>query len=288
MSILTATMMRDASISFPMLGDWSINPPSSINFFGTGFQIYFYGVIIAAGFILAALYCAHRAHEFGIKSDDIYEFIIWLIPVCIIGARLYYVLFKLDYYIANPSEIFAIRDGGLAIYGGIIFGIITGVIWSKRKGYKVFALADVASFGLLIGQAIGRWGNFMNREAFGAQTDVFCRMGLTDITGTIYVHPTFLYESLWNFAGLIFLHFWSKKGKRKYDGQIFWMYIFWYGLGRAWIEGLRTDSLYIGTTDIRVSQVLAAVSAISALVILIINKRKNHSADDLFVNREKD
>ena len=287
MSILTATMMRDASISFPMLGDWSINPPSSIDFFGTGFQIYFYGVIIAAGFILAALYCAHRAPEFGIKSDDIYEFIIWLIPVCIIGARLYYVLFKLDYYIANPSEIFAIRDGGLAIYGGIIFGIITGVIWSKRKGYKVFALADVASFGLLIGQAIGRWGNFMNREAFGAQTDVFCRMGLTDITGTIYVHPTFLYESLWNFAGLIFLHFWSKKGNRKYDGQIFWMYIFWYGLGRAWIEGLRTDSLYIGSTDIRVSQILAAVSAISALVILIINKRKNHSADDLFVNREK-
>ena len=287
MSILTATMMRDASISFPMLGDWSINPPSSINFFGTGFQIYFYGVIIAAGFILAALYCAHRAPEFGIKSDDIYEFIIWLIPICIIGARLYYVLFKLDYYIANPSEIFAIRDGGLAIYGGIIFGIITGVIWAKRKGYKVFALADVASFGLLIGQAIGRWGNFMNREAFGAQTDVFCKMGLTDITGTIYVHPTFLYESLWNFVGLVFLHFWSKKGNRKYDGQIFWMYIFWYGLGRAWIEGLRTDSLYIGTSDIRVSQVLAAVSAISALVILIINKRKNHSSDDLFVNRKK-
>ena len=215
MSILTATMMRDASISFPMLGDWSINPPSSINFFGTGFQIYFYGVIIAAGFILAALYCAHRAPEFGIKSDDIYEFIIWLIPICIIGARLYYVLFKLDYYVANPSEIFAIRDGGLAIYGGIIFGIITGIIWSKRKGYKVFALADVASFGLLIGQAIGRWGNFMNREAFGAQTDVFCKMGLTDITGTIYVHPTFLYESLWNFVGLVFLHFWSKKGNRK-------------------------------------------------------------------------
>ena len=287
MSILTATMMRDASISFPMLGDWSINPPSSIDFFGTGFQIYFYGVIIAAGFILAALYCAHRAPEFGIKSDDIYEFIIWLIPICIVGARLYYVLFKLDYYIANPSEIFAIRDGGLAIYGGIIFGIITGIIWAKRKGYKVFALADIAAFGLLIGQAVGRWGNFMNREAFGAQTDIFCRMGLTDITGTIYVHPTFLYESLWNFVGLIILHFWSKKGNRKYDGQIFWMYIFWYGLGRAWIEGLRTDSLYIGSTDLRVSQVLAAVSAISALVILIINKRKNHSADDLFVNREE-
>lgn len=287
MSILTSTMMRDASISFPMLGDWSINPPSSIDFFGTGFQIYFYGIIIAAGFILAALYCARRAPEFGIKSDDIYEFIIWLIPMCIIGARLYYVLFKLDYYIANPGEIFAVRDGGLAIYGGIIFGIVTGIIWAKRKGYKVFALADVSAFGLLIGQAVGRWGNFMNREAFGAETDIFCRMGLTDLNGTIYVHPTFLYESLWNLAGLVFLHFWSKKGKRKYDGQIFWLYILWYGLGRAWIEGLRTDSLYIGSTDIRVSQLLAAVSALSALIVLIVNKRKNHNPADLFVNREK-
>lgn len=287
MSILTSTMMRDAAISFPMLGDWSINPPSSIDFFGTGFQIYFYGIIIAAGFILAALYCARRAPEFGIKSDDIYEFIIWLIPMCIIGARLYYVLFKLDYYIANPGEIFAVRDGGLAIYGGIIFGIVTGIIWAKRKGYKVFALADVSAFGLLIGQAVGRWGNFMNREAFGAETDIFCRMGLTDLNGTIYVHPTFLYESLWNLAGLVFLHFWSKKGKRKYDGQIFWLYILWYGLGRAWIEGLRTDSLYIGSTDIRVSQLLAAVSALSALIVLIVNKRKNHDPADLFVNREK-
>lgn len=287
MNILTSTMMRDASISFPMLGDWSINPPSSIDFFGTGFQIYFYGIIIAAGFILAALYCARRAPEFGIKSDDIYEFIIWLIPMCIIGARLYYVLFKLDYYIANPGEIFAVRDGGLAIYGGIIFGIVTGIIWAKRKGYKVFALADVSAFGLLIGQAVGRWGNFMNREAFGAETDIFCRMGLTDLNGTIYVHPTFLYESLWNLAGLVFLHFWSMKGKRKYDGQIFWLYILWYGLGRAWIEGLRTDSLYIGSTDIRVSQLLAAVSALSALIVLIVNKRKNHDPADLFVNREK-
>lgn len=287
MNILTSTMMRDAAISFPMLGDWSINPPSSIDFFGTGFQIYFYGIIIAAGFILAALYCARRAPEFGIKSDDIYEFIIWLIPMCIIGARLYYVLFKLDYYIANPGEIFAVRDGGLAIYGGIIFGIVTGIIWAKRKGYKVFALADVSAFGLLIGQAVGRWGNFMNREAFGAETDIFCRMGLTDLNGTIYVHPTFLYESLWNLAGLVFLHFWSKKGKRKYDGQIFWLYILWYGLGRAWIEGLRTDSLYIGSTDIRVSQLLAAVSALSALIVLIVNKRKNHDPADLFVNREK-
>lgn len=269
-----------------MLGDWSIDPPYSFTLFGL--DIYFYGVIIAMGFILAALYCAKRAPEFGLTSDNLYELVIWLIPTCIIGARLYYVLFKLDYFVANPDKIFAMRDGGLAIYGGIIAGIITGIVWCKVKKLRVFAVADLTAFGLLIGQAVGRWGNFINREAFGAQTDIFCRMGLT-VPGfdTLYVHPTFLYESLWNFMGLIALHIWSKKGKRKYDGQVFWLYILWYGLGRAWIEGLRTDSLYIGTTDIRVSQLLAAVSAIAALVVLIINAKKQHRPEDLFVNLKK-
>lgn len=286
MNILTATMLRDASISFPMLGNRSIDPPYSFTLFGL--DIYFYGVIITMGFILAALYCAKRAPEFGLTSDNLYELVIWLIPICIIGARLYYVLFKLDYFVANPDKIFALRDGGLAIYGGIIAGIITGIVWCKVKKLRVFAVADLTAFGLLIGQAVGRWGNFINREAFGAQTDIFCRMGLT-VPGfeTLYVHPTFLYESLWNFVGLIALHIWSKKGKRKYDGQIFWLYILWYGLGRAWIEGLRTDSLYIGTTDIRVSQLLAAVSAIAALVVLIINAKKQHRPEDLFVNLKK-
>ena len=286
MNLLTATMLRSAQISFPMLGDWSIDPPYSFNLFGL--EIYFYGVIIALGFILAALYCAKRAKEFGLSSDELYELVIWLIPTCIIGARLYYVLFKLDYFIANPDKIFALRDGGLAIYGGIIAGIIVGIIWCRAKKIRVFAVADLTAFGLLIGQSVGRWGNFINREAFGAQTEIFCRMGLT-VPGfeTLYVHPTFLYESLWNILGLIVLHIWSKKGKRKYDGQVFWLYILWYGLGRAWIEGLRTDSLYIGSTDIRVSQLLAIVSAVVSLVILIINARKQHGPEDMFVNARK-
>ena len=286
MNLLTATMLRSAQISFPMLGDWSIDPPYSFNLFGL--EIYFYGVIIALGFILAALYCAKRAKEFGLSSDELYELVIWLIPTCIIGARLYYVLFKLDYFIANPNKIFALRDGGLAIYGSIIAGIIVGIIWCRAKKIRVFAVADLTAFGLLIGQSVGRWGNFINREAFGAQTEIFCRMGLT-VPGfeTLYVHPTFLYESLWNFFGLIVLHIWSKKGKRKYDGQIFWLYILWYGLGRAWIEGLRSDSLYIGSTDIRVSQLLAIVSAVVSLVILIINARKQHGPEDMFVNARK-
>ena len=286
MNILSATMLRGAEISFPMLGDWSVNPPYSFTVFG--FEIYFYGVIIAAAFILAALFCARKAAEFGLTSDDLFDLVIWLIPACIIGARLYYVLFKLDYFIANPSKIFSVRDGGLAIYGGIIAGVITGIIWSRRKKIPVFADGDLAAFGLLIGQAVGRWGNFINREAFGAVTDVFCRMGLT-MPGqeTLYVHPTFLYESLWNLAGLIILCVLSKLGKRKYDGQFFWSYILWYGLGRAWIEGLRTDSLYIGSTDIRVSQLLAAVSALAALIVLIVNAKKAHKPEDMFVNRKK-
>ena len=286
MNFLSTTMLRGAEISFPMLGDWSVNPPYSFTVFG--FEIYFYGVIIAAAFILAALFCARKAAEFGLTSDDLFDLVIWLIPACIIGARLYYVLFKLDYFITNPSKIFSVRDGGLAIYGGIIAGVITGIIWSRRKKIPVFAVGDLAAFGLLIGQAVGRWGNFINREAFGAVTDVFCRMGLT-MPGqeTLYVHPTFLYESLWNLAGLIILCVLSKLGKRKYDGQFFWSYILWYGLGRAWIEGLRTDSLYIGSTDIRVSQLLAAVSALAALIVLIVNAKKAHKPEDMFVNRKK-
>lgn len=286
MNFLSTTMLRGAEISFPMLGDWSVNPPYSFTVFG--FEIYFYGVIIAAAFILAALFCARKAAEFGLTSDDLFDLVIWLIPACIIGARLYYVLFKLGYFIANPSKIFSVRDGGLAIYGGIIAGVITGIIWSRRKKIPVFAVGDLAAFGLLIGQAVGRWGNFINREAFGAVTDVFCRMGLT-MPGqeTLYVHPTFLYESLWNLAGLIILCVLSKLGKRKYDGQFFWSYILWYGLGRAWIEGLRTDSLYIGSTDIRVSQLLAAVSALAALIVLIVNAKKAHKPEDMFVNRKK-
>ena len=286
MTFLTATMLRDAAISFPMLGDWSIDPPYSFTVFG--FEIYFYGAIIALGFILAALFCAKQAAKFGLTSDDLFDFVIWLIPTCIIGARLYYVLFKLDYFLANPSEILSLRDGGLAIYGGIIAGVITGVLVCKKKKIPVLALGDLTAFGLLIGQAIGRWGNFINREAFGVETDIFCRMGLTTPDGvTVFVHPTFLYESLWNFTGLIILYILRRRGARKYAGQFTWLYVLWYGLGRAWVEGLRTDSLYIGTTDIRVSQLLAIVSALIAAVILIVNARKTHSPDELFVNRSE-
>ncbi|MCF0137380.1 MAG: prolipoprotein diacylglyceryl transferase [Oscillospiraceae bacterium] len=285
MTVLSATMMRGAEISFPMLGDFKINPPDSFTLFGL--SIYFYAVIIACGMVAAALYCAKRASKFGLTEDNLYDFLLWAIPLCVIGARLYFVAFKWDFYRDNLSDIINIREGGLAIYGGVLMGILVALLWSRAKKIPFFALADLASFGLLIGQAIGRWGNFMNREAFGAQTDIFCRMGLNyPGDAPIYVHPTFLYESLWNFIGLAFLHIWTQKGGRRYDGQVFWLYIFWYGLGRAWIEGLRTDSLYIGDTTLRVSQLLAAASSAAALVILIIKAKKKSNPAEMYVNRQ--
>jgi len=284
MITLTQTMMRGAEISFPMFGNLTLNPPASFQLFGR--PIYFYAIFITLGMILGALYCAKRAPKFGLTDDNLYDFIVWAIPLCVVGARLYYVAFKWDYYADNLGEIVAIWNGGLAIYGAVLTGIIVAIVWSKIKKIPFFAVADLCSFGLLIGQAVGRWGNFMNREAFGAETDVFCKMGLTYPGGeTLYVHPTFLYESLWNFVGLILLHIFVSKGKRKYDGQVFWLYIFWYGLGRAWVEGLRTDSLYIGSTDLRVSQLLAAVSALGALAVMIYKAVKKPDLAAMYVNR---
>ena len=257
-------------ISFPMLGDLSINPPNSFEVFG--FTIYWYGVIIAAGFLLAVLYCMHRCGEFGLNSDNVLDTLIVGTPLAIIGARLYYVVFYFDLYSDNLWEIFAIRDGGLAIYGGIIGAIIGLLIVSRWRRFSALAMLDLGCFGMLIGQFVGRWGNFINREAYGAETEIFCRMGLTDpVTGnTIYVHPTFLYESLWNFLGFVLLHIFSKKFERRFDGQFFLMYVAWYGFGRMLIEGLRTDSLYIPGTAIRVSQLLGALSCAAAVIAFVI------------------
>ncbi|MBR4078377.1 MAG: prolipoprotein diacylglyceryl transferase, partial [Oscillospiraceae bacterium] len=178
--------------------------------------------------------------------------------------------------------IFAIWEGGLAIYGGIIAAVVTVFILCRIKKLPAGAFLDCAVFGLIIGQICGRWGTFFNREAFGAETELFTRMGLTTAKGTIYVHPTFLYESLWNLAGLVMLHLYVQKGKRKYDGEVFTLYVLWYGIGRCMIEGLRADSLYIGSTGIRVSQLLAGVSAVIAAGLLLYFRSKPHT---LYVNK---
>ena len=284
--LLTAfeTIQRDSAISFPLLGNFSINPPSYFTVFGK--TIYFYGVLIALGFLLAILFCGKKSAEFGIKADDFYDLMLWLIPLSIVGARLYFVLFRLQDYLADPISILYVHEGGLAIYGGVIAGVLCVVGVCRHKGIPIPAMLDLAILGLLIGQIVGRWGNFMNREAFGTETSVFCRMGLTAPDGTtIYVHPTFLYESLWNLACFVFLLCFLRAGKRRYDGQCALIYFFWYGLGRFWIEGLRTDSLYIGGSGIRVSQLLSLILALTAGTILLLQSRKPHPPEKLYVNQ---
>ena len=267
-------------ISFPSLGI-SVNPPRSISL--GPLNIYFYGIIIACGLVLAVLYCMNRSKEFGIQEDDILDGVLWVTPFAICCARAYYCIFAWHEYAADPISVLYIWNGGLAIYGGVIGALIGVTVLCKLKKIKLPAMLDLVLLGFLIGQSIGRWGNFMNREAFGAPTDSFLRMGLYNtLTGqTEYYHPTFLYESVWNLCGFVLLHFLSKR--RKYDGQIALCYAAWYGLGRCIIEGLRMDSLYWGS--FRVSQVLAGISCVAAVIVLIWQHFREHPKEKLWVNR---
>ena len=270
-------------ITFPNLGI-SVDP-SPVAFSVFGKDIYWYGIIIAVGFLLAMLYMMYRAKDFGVTSDDTLDLILWTVPIGVICARLYYCIFYWELYADNPISVLYIWEGGLAIYGAVIGGAITVLIVSRVKKIKPGVFLDLASMGVLIGQIFGRWGNFMNREAHGCVTDSFFKMGLVDAAGQVtYYHPTFLYESVWNLVGFIGIHFLSRK-KRKFDGEVFLLYIGWYGLGRAWIEGLRTDSLMLFSTGVRVSQLVAIVSfAAAAAILAYVLLRKKPSPDDLFVN----
>ena len=269
-----------SEISFPSFGI-TVNP-------STGFSIgplsvHYYGLIIAVGLMLAVLYCSKRSHQFGIDEDTLLDGVLCVTPVAIIFARLYYCIFSWDLYAEDPIRVLYIWEGGIAIYGSVIGAIIGIIVFCKVKKLSIAAILDLTSLGFLIGQTLGRWGNFFNREAFGAETESFFRMGLMRAsTGVVtYYHPTFLYESVWNLIGFLLLHFLSRK--RRFDGQVALGYAAWYGLGRAFIEGLRTDSLYIGT--IRVSQLLAAVSCVTALALLLFFSRQLHNPEDLFVNQ---
>ena len=256
--------MEYSVISFPSLGiEW--NPSRALTLGPV--TINWYGLIIACGLLLAVLYACRRSKQFGLKSDDLIDGVLFIVPFAIICARLYYCIFQWDSYKKNPIEILYIWNGGLAIYGGVIGAAIGIFVLAKVKKIKVGAVLDITSLGFLIGQSIGRWGNFFNREAFGVETDAFLRMGLTNAyTGKVtYYHPTFLYESVWNAIGFVLIHHLSKK--RKYDGQVALMYLAWYGLGRTFIEGLRTDSLYLGS--LRVSQILAAITCFGGVAALM-------------------
>jgi phosphatidylglycerol:prolipoprotein diacylglycerol transferase len=278
--------VQDTKISFPILGEnFVIDPPTYFTVFGV--PVYFYAVIIALGFLLAVLYILKRRNMFGLTQDNILDMFIICVPAGIIGARLYYVIFNPADYIGAGKwlNIFNVRQGGLAIYGGVIAAVIAVYLYSRKKKIPTAVFFDVGALGLLIGQAVGRWGNFINREAYGGETDIPWKMGLTSGDTTVYVHPTFLYESLWNAVGFVLIHIFSKR-RRKYDGQLFLLYLAWYGFGRFWIEGLRTDSLYLFGSSIRVSQLVAVVTMGAAVYLLLLLKlRKKQTSGGLFVNR---
>lgn len=278
------------SINFPNLGIHLENVGKSVTVFG--FEIAFYGIIIGIGVLSGIMLAAHLAKKSGQDQEVYYDLAIYAVILSIIGARIYYVIFSWEHYKDDFWSIFNLREGGLAIYGGVIVAVITVFAYGKIKKLSFGLLVDTACPGLILGQIIGRWGNFFNREAFGEYTDGLFAMQLptdavrsVDITekmlqnkevidGITYiqVHPTFLYESLWNIGVLLFLILWQTR--KKFDGQILTMYMLGYGVGRFWIEGLRTDQLWIPGTEVPVSQVLAALLAVSAAVILFI-KLKN-------------
>ena len=283
------------TVFFPELGlEFHLN---RVAFSLFGHNIYWYGLIIATGFLLAVAFGLWKCREFGLDPDTITDAIFVVVPSAIVGTRAYYVIFNPQIcFDADGSFSFlrmiAFWDGGLAIYGGIIGTVVSALIFCKVRKVDFWSGMDITVYGLLIGQLIGRWGNFVNVEAYGGVTSLPWRMcsesianelwrdGLLEsqemyqsvLDGTLGVHPTFLYESLWNLLGFIILLVLMKKG-RKFNGQMFLSYVIWYGLGRAAIEGLRTDSLYFFGTPIRSSQMLGLVSAAAAVGLYVFRRR---------------
>lgn len=288
--------ITDSPIRFPgLFGDWTFTASSKA--LNVGHGVYWYGILIALGAALAVVVCMRLKDKFGITEDNLLDTVLWGLPLGIIGARIYYVVFYLDLYRGtdgklNWGEMVAIWDGGLAIYGGVIVAVLVVLAVGKVKGFPFFAMMDLVVIGLLIGQALGRWGNFMNREAFGCETALPWRMELVMTTGeTVCVHPTFLYESLWNVVGLILILA-VIVPRRRFDGENTWFYFLWYGLGRFWIEGLRTDSLYLFGLKlfgqpVRVSQALSLVMIFAGGFMLLYHlKWHPHSPEELFVRKK--
>mgnify|MGYP000018389386 CR=1 FL=1 len=260
-------------IAFPGLGIGSMHIKNTFLFFG--FSIHWYGVIIALGIILAYLFAVYEGKKRGVSQDTLLDIVIFGLPAAIICARIYYVIFEWDQYKNNLLDIFKIWEGGLAIYGGVIGACISTFCYCRVKKISFPKVADIGGFGLLIGQAIGRWGNFVNAEAYGAETTLPWRMELVDLG--ISVHPTFLYESLWNII-IFLLLLWYRK-KQKFDGEIFLLYLAGYGLGRFWIEGLRTDSLFLGS--LRVSQLVAALCVIVCVALVVFIRLKQEKTSEI-------
>lgn len=277
-------------VSFPGLG---IEPfyMNRIAFSIGSIEVNWYGLIIACGMVLAVLYGMRHAKIERVKTDDVVDLALAVIIFGVIGARLYYVVMELNHYIVTGGTFWqnvvdtlygmiAIWNGGLAIYGGIIGGFIAGFVVARRKRIRFPVIADIAGPSVIVGQIVGRWGNFVNVEAYGRETTLPWRMGIhvsydggDSFIREMFVHPTFLYESLWNLIGLVIITLLYKK--KKFHGQMFLVYITWYGFGRMLIEGLRTDSLYVG--DLRISQFVGAASFIVGAVLLILGLRRAKS-----------
>lgn len=282
--------MNSAEIAFPNIGIYIPHLPKGITI--GEFTIAFYGMIIAAGMLSGLWLACHQAQRTGQKKEVYTDFAIYAIIFSLIGARLYYVVFSWENYKDDLLQIFNTRGGGMAIYGAVIAAVLTAIIYCKVKKYNFFLLADTAVGGLVLGQIIGRYGNFFNREAFGEYTNSLFAMRLrvdqvnpanitelmkshmTTVDGVQYiqVHPTFLYESLWNILVLVLILVFTTK--KKFNGEIFLLYLVGYALGRVWIEGLRTDQLQIGSTGIAVSQVLSGAIVIVGVVVWICVRRK--------------
>lgn len=264
-------------VSFPGFNlSFDINP---IAFTIAQKDIYWYGIIIAFGFYLATNYAMKMSKVFGLKSEDILDAILFATPISIICARIYYVAFSFDSYRDNLIDVFKIWEGGIAIYGAVIGGVLAFYFFAKFKKIKFAPLVDAGTSALLLGQAIGRWGNFVNKEAYGSETTSIFRMVFKNPTDmSIGYHPTFLYESIWNIIGFALLYIIAKKFY-KFSGQIALSYMIWYGFGRGIIEGLRTDSLYFGF--IRVSQLLGFITSVVGLIILFIMLKKEKKSNDI-------
>jgi phosphatidylglycerol:prolipoprotein diacylglycerol transferase len=257
------------TISFPGLGMEFEISRSAFSLFGI--PIYTYGILIGIGLILGFCYASVESKKQGINQDDFLSMFLWGVPVAIICARIYYVIFSWGSYKSNPLEILNLRGGGIAIYGGVIGAAAVVLIYCKKKKISVGKVLDILAVGLLIGQAVGRWGNFVNGEAYGSSCNLPWAMTIKQ-NGRIIanmVHPTFLYESVFNLIGVFVLLAYKKT--KVFDGEIFCGYMIWYGFGRMMIEGLRTDSLYLG--NFRISQLLS-LALVAAGIILIVKKRK--------------
>lgn len=259
------------SVSFPGLFD-RVFTLDRVAFTVFGKDIMWYGVIITVGFLLAVLYARARCGEFGCSQDTLLDGILVCLPCAVIGARAYYVICEWDYYGQHPEDIIAIWKGGLGIYGALIVTAVAMVLFCKKRRVDLLGAFDFVSMSFLLAQGIGRWGNFVNAEAHGGVTDL--PWGMV-INGAAAVHPTFLYESLWDLVGFVFLHFYSKK--RKFRGEIGLIYLGWYGMIRFLTEFLRTDSLYIGSTGIRTSQLVGGVCvAVSVGLLMYFYRTKRY------------